>query len=451
MSPPLKRGRSLLYQRLIGVAFLAVLSGLVVLAVAQYQKVFHPVVMVTVQADRIGNQLTRGADVKVRGLLIGEVRAVTSNGAGASLQLALDRDAASALPSDVRVQMVPKTLFGEKIVELVRDDASTARPLRDGDVISQDRSTTARETAQALDNLLPLLQTLKPVQVSTTLNALSSALRGRGAAIGDNLVLVDDYLREINPELPTLRADFAGLADLGDTVTRSTTDLAALLDNASALSRSLVDQQQELADFLTSTTTAAGELDSLLTKNETRLIRLAADSLPSLQVYQRYAPGFSCLLGGLQRQNAETERAFGGAQPGLHITLEVVREQGIYRPGEEPVYGEDAGPTCVGLPPNAPIVPFPVTLEATDGYCDEQERQPGVQNGCDGRGSDGGTSQPPTADPVLALAPTTRRAAERAAIGTVVGPVLGVAPHEVPDLAVLLFGPLARGTQVAVR
>ena len=438
MSPPLRRGWALGRQRMTGLAFLAVLFGLVSLAVAQYQKAFTPVVMVTVEADRIGNQLTRGADVKARGMLVGEVRAVTSNGAGATISLALNRDAVSALPSDLRAQMIPKTLFGEKIVDLVLDDASTARPLRDGDVISQDRSTTARETAEALDHLLPLLQTLKPVQLSTTLNALSATLRGRGTALGENLVLVDDYLRKINPELPTLRADFAGLADFGDTVTRSTTDLAALLDNSSFLGRSLVDQEQALTNFLTSTTTAAGELDDLLTNNETRLIRLAADSLPSLQVYQRYAPGFACLLKGLQQQSLEGEKVFGGLQPGLHITLEVVRDQGGYRPGEEPVYGEDAGPTCVGLPPNAPIVPFPVNVEVTDGYCDEQERQPGVQNGCDGRGPDGGSG-------------SARRDAERAAIGAIIGPLLGVAPHAVPDLALLLFGPLARGTEVSLR
>ncbi|MCW2613452.1 MAG: transporter substrate-binding protein, partial [Frankiales bacterium] len=71
MSPPLLTGRRRVQQRLVGVLFLGVIAGLVGLAVGLYQKAFTPVVMITVQADRIGNQLSRGADVKARGLVVG--------------------------------------------------------------------------------------------------------------------------------------------------------------------------------------------------------------------------------------------------------------------------------------------------------------------------------------------------------------------------------------------
>ena len=43
-----------------------------------------------------------------------------------------------------------------------------------------------------------------------------------------------------------------------------------------------------------------------------------------------------------------------------------------------------------------------------------------------------------------------QREVERAVIGSVVGPVMGIAPRDVPDLALLLFGPMARGTQVGL-
>ena len=35
-------------------------------------------------------------------------------------------------------------------------------------------------------------------------------------------------------------------------------------------------------------------------------------------------------------------------------------------------------------------------------------------------------------------------------MGAVLGPVLGVSPDDVPDLAYLLFGPMARGTEVGL-
>jgi hypothetical protein len=304
----------------------------------------------------------------------------------------------------------------------------------------------ARETEQTLNDILPLLRALKPQQLSTTLNAVSGALRGRGDQIGANLELVDSYLKEINPEIPGLGENFRGLADFADTLERSTPDIVQVLDNLAAINRNLVEQEQELNTFLTSTTGFAGEMGSFLEENDERLITLARDSLPSLQVYARYSPEFGCLSRGLVKQEARASQAFGGLQPGLHITLEFTEDQGGYRQGDEPEYGADNGPTCRGLPPNEEVVPFPVEIEVKDGYCDEQEQAPGVQKECVRE-----ESPPPGADaasqPAVALAQRDR---DRAAVGAVIGPVLGVAPADVPDLAVLLFGPLARGTQVGL-
>lgn len=463
MSAPLLRGRARVRQQVVGLIFLVVIGGLVALTIALYQKAFTPVTTVLVRADRAGNQLTAGGDVKARGLLVGEIRSVSSTGEGAELELAIDRDQAALLPSDLTVQLLPKTLFGEKFVSLELDSASTARPLREGDVISQDRSVTARETSQALDNLLPLLQTLQPQQLSITLNAVSSALRGRGDTLGQNLELVDEYLAGINPEIPALGENFRGLADLADTFEAARPDVIEVLDNLSFLNRSLVDTEGDLSSFLTSTTTSTGELDRLLRENEQRLVTLARDSLPPLRLFEKYSPEFSCLAAGLAKQEILAEKTFGGLQPGLHITVEVTQDQGGYRPGDETVFGEDSGPTCFGLPPGPPIVPFPVTVEPVDGYCDEQERQPGLQNGCDGRADsaqEGGGPGLPGAPGLPGLpgvpaaaartAPVSVAETDRATMSAVVGPVLGVAPQDVPDLAVLLFGPLARGAQIGL-
>ena len=444
----------LLKQRLTGLAFLLVIAGLVALTIAIYQKVFIPVVEVSLKTDRIGNQLSAPTDVKLRGLIVGEVRKVSSNGAEATVDLALDPDQVKLIPADVQAQLLPKTLFGEKFVSLVIPEGADDTPIKEGDVITQDRSETARETETALNNLLPLLQTLKPQQLSMTLNALSTALRGRGDQIGENLVIVDSYLKEFNPELGRLEANNRGLADYADILTEAAPDILRVLDNLSFVNRSLVDQEDELNGFLTTTTGFTGEMASFLEENEDRFITLAAESVGPLQTLARYSPEFPCLAEGLTESNGFIGDSFGGLQPGLHITLEFVPQNGGYRPGDEPFFGEDAGPTCFGLD-GPPIRPFPVTVEVTDGYCDEQEEQsPGISQECEGRG---GGPAPPSGeqaaarqaltDPSRALA---RRDVERAQVGAAVGPVLGMPPSDVPDLAVLLFGPVARGTTVGL-
>jgi phospholipid/cholesterol/gamma-HCH transport system substrate-binding protein len=375
VAPPLLRGPARVRQRLAGLLFLLVLTALVALAVAMYAKAFTPVVEVVLQAERAGNQLAAGADVKARGVLVGEVRGTTSSGSGAEVRLALEPDAAARIPSDTRAELLPKTLFGEKFVALVFDDASTAPPLTAGDVIGQDRSETARATRQALDDLLPLLQTLRPQRVSTTLNALSSSLRGRGDRIGENLVLTGDWLAAFNPELPVLAEDLRGTADLADTLHAGADDLMSVLDDLSVVNRSLVDSEQSLSRFLSATSGAAGTTRGFVTDNERRLVDLARESVPHLRVYERYAPGFPCLLAGIAGVNAEGERVFGGAQPGLHITAEVTQDLGGYRPGQEPVYADDAGPTCFGLD-GEPVRPFPTYRNPDDGYRDGEEVDP---------------------------------------------------------------------------
>jgi phospholipid/cholesterol/gamma-HCH transport system substrate-binding protein len=424
-------------RRLSGVLFLAVLAGLLALSVLLYQKAFTPVVEVTLRASTAGNQLTAPADVKLRGLIVGEVREITTSGDGAVLKLALDPDQVDLIPGNVTARLLPKTLFGEKYVDLTYPEDPAEEPISEGDVIPQDRTETARETEEALNDLLPLLQALKPAQLSTTLNALSTALRGRGDQLGENLEAVDSYLQEFNPEIPALGENFRGLADFTDNLEATRPDLLTLLDNLSAINRNLVDQEQELNTFLTSTTTFSQEMGSFLRENETRLVRLAADSLPSLQLYAKYSPEFPCLARGLDTSNELIGNSFGGLQPGLHITLEFTEDQDAYIPErDEPQYKDTRGPRCYGLP-NPPVPAEDINFQ--DGYRDEL--------GPDTTQEPEGGGPAAAADPVSALASP---AGQRAVMGAVLGPVLGIPPDEVPDLAFLLFGPMARGTEVGL-
>ncbi len=444
MAPPLARGRALAAQRLWGVAFLLVLAGLVALAVAMYQKAFTSWTTVTLQADRVGNQLTKGADVKARGVLVGEVRSVRSTPQGSELELRLRPEQAARVPADTRAMIVPKTLFGEKFVALEFEGAGVAAGggLVDGAVIAQDRSATARETSEALDSLLPLLQTLEPQAVSTTLNAVSSSLRGRGDRVGSNLVLARDYLREFNPELGTLQRDNALLAEFADTLTASTPDIATLLRELSVVNRNLVRDQTALERFLRSTTGVAGTAEGFVADNERRFVDLARESVPNLQVYERYSPQFPCMAASLVEDHRVISDSFGNLQPGLHITLEFTEDLAPFVPGDEPEYLDDPGPSCYGLI-GEPIRPFPTYREAEDGYRDGQQIDT----------STGRNDGPPPAGPEGPYTyPDQRRKAPqdagssttsgRAALGRAVAPALGMRPDEVPDVAVVLLTPL---------
>ena len=84
-----------------------------------YQQRFTPVVPVTLLTDRIGNQLQTRSDVKIRGLIVGEVRSISTSGDGARIELALQPGRRAHIPRNVSARLLPKTLFGERYVELV--------------------------------------------------------------------------------------------------------------------------------------------------------------------------------------------------------------------------------------------------------------------------------------------------------------------------------------------
>ena len=432
MSAPLRAGRALALQRLGGVAFLAVLGLLVGLTILLYRQAFTDVTHVTLRTNRVGNQLTSGADVKLRGLVVGEVRSVRSDGSGAELDLALDPAQARRIPADVTAQLLPKTLFGEKYVAL---GTPTRRGpyLHGGSVIEQDRSAAARETETAVNDLLPLLKALKPQDLSVALGALSTALRGRGDQLGTELVRTADYLRRLDPSLPTLQRDLAGVADVANSTTDATPDLLTVLDNLSASSRDLVQEQPALHAFLTATTGLAATTRSLLADNERNLVTLAAASKPVLAVYARYAGEFPCMSAALSALEAPIEASFGGLQSGLHITVEATRDNGGYTPGMEPFYGDTGGTPCYGLDPKHPVIPARDYYNPYDGYYDGQEVDPV-------------TGKPPCTHHPCAEPPPGGPADDSAALRAVIAGKMG----DTPDLAVLLLRPLAQGQTVGL-
>lgn len=397
--------------RLYGIVFIVVTAALLSLSVAVYQQVFTPAVFITLRADSLGNQLEPAADVKLRGLIVGQVRDVHADGARATLDIALKPEQVALIPADVNARLLPKTLFGEKYVDLVIPDKPSSRHIRAGDVITQDRTKVGIELQKLLDDLLPLLRTVEPAKINATLNAFAGALEGRGADIGGNLIRLDDYLRAFNPHLPSLQADISRFADVAQVYADAAPDLLRITANAITSSRTVVEKKDALAALLTGTTAFAGTADGMLADNSARLITLARVSRPTLALLARYSPEYPCLLSGLTKAEPRAEQAFQGGK--FHITLEVVLPRSPYRPGEEPRYADRSGPNCRGLP--NPHVPAP-GVKLNDGTS----------------GSGAGT------------------AAEQHLVSSLVAPVMGLPADQVPAVATLLFGPMARGTAVSV-
>jgi len=421
-----------------GIVFLVVLALLVGLAIASFQKRFTPVVMVTLETDRLGSQLQESSDVKLRGLLVGEVRHVEATPTGARLELALQPDEVAKIPSNVSARLLPKTLFGERYVDLVTA-TSNARPIEAGDTIPQDRSRVSIELETVLDNLYPLLRTVQPAELATTLNALSTTLDGRGDEIGRNLVLVDRYLKALNPSMPTIQRDISLLADTADLYAGVAPDFFRLTESLRVTNRTIVQKDQQLAAFLVGTAGFANEAAGFLRDNEQRIIQVGQVSKPTLQLLAEYSPIYPCVASGLVNWLPRANAAFSGGT--FHITLEVVPPRQPYRPGEEPRWDDKRGAHCYGLP-------------TPDG----SQANPFAGNHFDDGTQPASDATPFSAVPQALLGDAS--AADSGSAGTVdeqrvVGALLGHGGQPSDGggsgIQTLLAGPMMRGTVVSTR
>ncbi len=318
---------------LLGLLFVVVILAGLVLAVMVYQKKFTPVVMVQLTADSIGNQLLPQSDVKLNGLIVGEVRSISDSDGKAKLALALDPDKAPLIPSNVTARFLPKTLFGEKYVALVMPD-NRDTPITGGDMIKQDTSQATVEVQRVLDDLLPLLRAVPPQELSATLGAMAQALDGRGKQLGQNLTQLNTLVSSLNKQLPALKADISGLADFSDIYTAATPDLLSALANLTTTTNTVVDQRSNLDNLYSTLTGTSANLTGFLNANGANIIRLSTDSTSTLQVLARYAPDYQCTCENFTKLIPNINQAVGAGtdRPGLRLKLEVTKSRGKYMP-----------------------------------------------------------------------------------------------------------------------
>jgi phospholipid/cholesterol/gamma-HCH transport system substrate-binding protein len=345
-----------------GVAFLTVIALLIGLSIAIYNKTFDRVTTVTIEADRAGLQLPKFGDVRLHGALVGQVRGVSQDGKQAVITVALEPDEAEQIPENVEVEILPTTLFGQKFVSMVLPDDPSSTALADGDVIPADRVETNVELSQILNRLFPLLRSVRPADLNATLNALSTALAGRGEQLGETMDQLDTYLGRIGEHLPTLREDLVKLADVADTYDLAAPDLLGVLRNVTTTGQTVIDDKEQLGTFFSDLQGLADTSTRVLHENGANLIRVGQVTEPVLRLLAVYSPELPCLIEGAARYAPRLARTFEGGQVKQYIEFGTP-QYGAYDEDDRPTYGEVGhGPWCLGLP-NPPVPVPPVALD----------------------------------------------------------------------------------------
>ena len=176
-------------------------------------------------------------------------------------------------------------------------------------------------------------------------------MNGRGHKIGQMLSDLDSFLAKQDPSLPALSHDLEVLPVVSNAYADAAPDLLATADNTIRISKSIVDEQQNLDAFLISSIGLADMGNDVVGGNRQALTDVLHLLVPTTDLLNEYHQALWCgLAGSLVNLHAPN-------LPEPMIKVDVYLGFGAERyryPSNLPKVAATGGPQCQDLP----VVPF---------------------------------------------------------------------------------------------
>jgi phospholipid/cholesterol/gamma-HCH transport system substrate-binding protein len=248
---------------------------------------------VSVTFDRVGQLLRVTGDVKMRGVLVGQISKIEHLPDGtARISLALDPK--HKIPSGVSASIRGKTLFGEKFVELIDSSTTDAGPLQPGDEIPLSRTVPPFELEQVLKSLNPVLDAAEPGDLGGALHALAEGLAGQEDEVRRALDNALVFLRAIGGKTQDLDRILAGADESSDALARAAPDFVASADELDRLNRALLASEDDVRAVLSDTPGLLNVLSRIVEERFADLVDLSvkgADILDLVASHRTSLPG----------------------------------------------------------------------------------------------------------------------------------------------------------------
>jgi phospholipid/cholesterol/gamma-HCH transport system substrate-binding protein len=331
-----------------------VFAVLIWLSYALFAGTLRPEVPVTLTSDRAGLVMETNAKVKLRGVQVGRVAAISGGREPVVLKLQIDPDQIPYIPANVEAQIRATTVFGAKFVDLVYPDDPSPQRLAAGQVLKSRNVSTEINTV--FQNVVAVLNQIDTAKLNSTLSALAEGVRGQGEKIGQATTDANQVLLELNPRSETIGEDWRALKGFNDAYSGAAQDILTVLNAASTTSATITSHTKQLDALLLATIGLSNSGISLLAPNQANLIRAINVLEPTTNLLYKYNPEYTCLLLG-----AKTLLDTGGYDApggnGRTLVLDTALSLGddpYHYPANLPVIGAKGGPGgkpgCGSLP-----------------------------------------------------------------------------------------------------
>ena len=329
-----------------------------------------------------GQGLQSESDVKIHGVDVGRVKKVRLRDGKALVRLDIDKG--ERIPVGSTATIRPKTLFGEKFVDIDPGPNETAGPFL-GDEDRIDKTVGGFELEKVLTQLYPILKAVKPEELAVILDTLAEGGRGQGEKInrqiGNFATLADVQARhdaDVRQFLDDLAALSDELADRADDIVGVAKDLNVALPP-------LNERSDELGVLLDQTARLTGDLADILNANQSfqvKAVTLGGRTIQTLYDRRNQIPP---LVTGLrqyievQASVAHIEATDGTLLAGVKfITGELCPQGRNHCEPEPPVGPASTSAGGSGAPPAAsppapgvgPTLPLPAPTTGAEGILD---------------------------------------------------------------------------------
>lgn len=257
-------------------------TGSTVIAVLYSAGTFDDVYELTARFSNAGQGLIKDSDVKVRGVNVGEVKEVDLDDRGRAL-VTLRLQADEKIPVDARAVVRPKTLFGEKFVDIETDPESEQDGpfLSDGDEIGD--TVGSFELEQVLVGAEEVLASVKPADLAVILDTLAGSVDGQEEKIRrqiDNWSKVARVFAEHDADTRQFLDDFETLAGALD---RAGDDVVVLARELNRALPPLNARRDTLDDLLDDTADVARHLAEVFERVQPTLEKMVTEGGKTIQ------------------------------------------------------------------------------------------------------------------------------------------------------------------------
>jgi virulence factor Mce-like protein len=231
---------------------------------------------VTATFGRGGLNVQPGYEVRVRGLPVGKIKAIEVDRRDFSAEYVLELDPKARIAKDTRANLVPKTLFGDKYVQL--DPAPPNAPvLEDGDEIERARTGPATEVQDVIDRVVPMLEAVDPERFGATIASLGEALGDSGQDLRRMMEGWTPALEEMEARSAEIGIVLDHVPGVGGTIAERSGDLATAARELGKVAGVIGDNEPALGKMLEENAELTSIAADLLKSEEDRLGRVIPD------------------------------------------------------------------------------------------------------------------------------------------------------------------------------